>query len=617
MLIEKFLKQVELRSDKVAIKSSRCTLTYGFLQNCAARLSSRLMEQNPPRPFLAALLLDHDERMVIAMLGVLQAGGIYIPLDPTYPEARLSYMLADSAADILVTCSDNLSLAGELAKAGAPRHIININELATSRSAGSIEIEENPGQPAYILYTSGSSGKPKGVVQTRENILYYMDTWQQRFSLKETDRVVLFASYCHDGSIPDIYGALLNGAALYPFDVKRDTHIAAPAAWMIKEKITIWHSVPTLYRYIVSTLSGAESWPPLRLIILGGEPVREHDLQVYKTHFPGAQFANIYGQTESTVSSIWLVSADVDPRQVFIGESGASTEILIVEEDGDEKDELESGEIVLAGPYLSPGYLNDPAATHRAYSQDEELGRLYWSGDLGRSRGKGSIEILGRKDFQVKIHGFRVELGEIETLLMTHPRIHEAAAAVVEPGGAEDGYLCAYFSGSGDFLAAELRQYLAEKLPPHMIPPAFVKVESMPLTPTGKIDRKALLSAGTVVGTGVEYAAPGSDMEKALAGLWAEALGVDRVGIHDNFFDLGGNSMKVIRLHNKLEERLKITVPAVSIYRYMTVSAFARFLSEQEEVNRDFEKKIDRTDELHRGRERLRRKMASIGAGSD
>jgi len=627
MLIKMFEEQVKKRPDKIAIKAGEYTLTYGFLHQYSSQLAHIILATGnaPNKEKTVALLLGHDESMIVGIIGVLKTGTVYIPFDPTYPEKRLTYMLKDSNASLVITNNENINLALKLStNVPAPVAIINLDEINQHTPCKDVDIKRETRQMAYILYTSGSTGNPKGVVQSRENILYYIDNWVKRFSVSDSDRMAQFASFSHDGAVPDIYSALLNGATLYPFDVKRKANIEQPSEWLTREKITIWHSVPTWYRYFVNTLTGDELFNRLRLVILGGEAVREHDIIMFKKYFPYSRFGNIYGQTESTVSSIWLLSPADDFQKVLLGKPGADTEILVVDQDGDEVEEHEVGEIVLAGCFLSPGYLNNGEATHRVFSRDEELGRLYWSGDQGRLLPNGNIEIMGRKDHQVKVRGFRIEPGEIETLLLQHPDISEAVVitkegAVSSSYGAVSGdrYLWAYFTSKKDFTVTQLREYLAGKLPDYMIPAYFVKLETVPLTPTGKVDRKSLDAHGTKLGTGKGYIPASNQTEKILTETWKRVLNLEKIGIDDNFFDLGGSSMDVINLNDELKKTFPKNIPVTAIFNYLTIRTFARFLDQQAAPAAVIEKKMDRKEEIQRSRTRMIEKMKRIGAGND
>jgi len=653
MIIERFEDFVKKTPNKIAIKTEECSLTYNCLNQYANRLSWLILEKHPEPiikkttahekkreifnrqnrakspPQTVALLLGHDEKMIIGMMAVLKLGDVYIPFDPIYPEERLKYMLVDSAVKVIITNKDHLKLALRLRdKTSQLVSIISIDDLSEKIPVENLNIQNRPDQIAYILYTSGSTGRPIGVVQTRKNIFYYSGNWTKRFSVTDSDRMTLFSTFCHDGSVPDIYSVLLNGATMYPYDIKNRVNIDKPGEWLIKEKITIWHSVPTLYRYFVTTLSGDEKFHDLRLIILGGEQVREYDLIMFKKYFPYSRFGNIYGQTESTVNSIWLSSQEDHFEEVIIGEPIDDTQILIIDEEGNEVDELETGEIVIASPSLAAGYLNCIEATKKAFVSDPELGQLYWTGDLGQLLPDGNIEIIGRKDFQVKILGYRIEPGEIETVLLQHPDISEAVVLAKKAGegiipikkkikGDLDQYLCVYFVSKNHFNTAELREYLSGRLPYYMVPSHFIKMDTMPLTANGKIDRKSLDSFGTRLATRVEYVAPKTDMEHTLTDIWKEVLKLDKVGVKDNFFDLGANSIDVILLNNKLKETLKIDIPVISIYRYFTINSFIDYLM-KEESSGIFEAETDSMDEeIEKSKRRLREKSKRIGILSE
>jgi amino acid adenylation domain-containing protein len=590
MLIKAFRDRVRENPAKIAVKSGDIALTYQFLDECGDRLVRAICQYSPVKGKAASLLLGHNPRMLIAITGALKTGMVYIPFDPGYPRERLNYMLADSGARMIITGDEHVQMAQTLKEnTPGPVVIVNLDRIIEDKSAvgdlPGLQEERDSDEPAYILYTSGSTGRPRGVVQTYGNIRYYVRGWSRRFSISSCDRMAQFASFSHDGAVPDIYGSLLNGATLYLFDVKQGANIQSPAQWLNREKISIWHSVPTWYRYVANHLTGAEEFPYLRLVILGGEAVREHDIALFNRHFPRALFANIYGQTESTVNSIWLLRAREEFKNVLIGLPIEETRIFVIDSQGGEVREFETGEIVIASPRLSPGYLNNPEAAHHAFAPDEEFGCLYWSGDLGRMLPGGHIEILGRKDHQVKVRGFRIEPGEIESLLVRHPDIGEAVVTSKESSGGDYGVvsgdrdLWAYFTAKKPLTPGELRRHLAGQLPDYMIPGFFVKLDTMPLTPSGKIDRKALDAHGTRLGTGTPYAPPGNETEKILTRIWKDVLKAEKVGIDDNFFDLGGNSMDVIDLNDRLQKNFKRAIPPVAIFQHLTIRSFAQFLN--------------------------------------
>ncbi|UCH97167.1 MAG: AMP-binding protein, partial [Candidatus Aminicenantes bacterium] len=447
-------------------------------------------------------------------------------------------------------------------------------------------IPRNPSgdKPAYILYTSGSTGKPRGVLQGHGNILYFIRNWTAQFSITPGDRITLFASFSHDGSIPDIYSALLNGAVLYPRNIKEEVNTDELPKWLIDKKITIWHSVPTLFRYFVHTLDNQDNqennynyFPGLRFIVLGGEPVIRHDVNMFKRFFPTTTLANIYGQTESTVNSFWMVKPGDLPDRVLIGDPIDETGLLIIDENGGVVEDFGTGEIFVASEHVALEYWQDTETSQKVFLHDPDLGRLYRTGDFARLISTGNIEFLGRKDTQVKVRGFRVELGEIETALLTHELIKEA---VVIDRQKEDGetYLCAYIvpvgAGLGESIdidTRELRNYLAGFLPGYMIPARVVSLDKMPLTPSNKIDRKALPDPGTLQGQAM---APRDEIERKLAVIWAEVLGEQSpssIGIDDNYFELGGHSLKATLMVSKIRKELNVDVPLTEIFDNLTI----------------------------------------------
>jgi amino acid adenylation domain-containing protein len=587
MLIKKFEEQVKKAPHQIAVKTENQAFTYGQLNRCANRIG-RLIERAWPKHRETAnvgLLLEHGCHMIAAILGTLKAGKTYVPLSPDYPHNRIAYMLEHSESSLVIADSGT----GEKAKKLTRENNIPLIDLDACHEAVSSTGEDmNPTREingkrlAYILYTSGSTGKPKGVMQNHQNVLYFIRNWTRRFSITNADRITLLASFCHDGSIPDIYGALLNGAALYPYDVRnRDSNLKI-SDFLTREKITIWHSVPSLYTFFVNNLTGEEHFHHLRYIMLGGEPLRGYEIEMFKKHFPETILVNIYGQTESTLNSMWMVRSTDSVSHLLIGDPLDHTRVFVVDEKGDEVDRFQTGEILVACPHISPGYWKNPVLTQKSFSLDPEYGPMYWTGDLGRLLPGGNIEFMGRKDLQVKIRGFRVEPGEIETTLLKMGGIKEAAAAAKE---SETGntYLCAFIVAEKELKVSELRNFLAAELPDYMIPLYFVQMEKMPMTPTGKIDRTALaameiqpLKPGTI------HVDPETNMEKTIASTWKEVLDLEKVGTHDNLFEIGGNSFDIIKINGKLSKLLQRDIPIVKLFEYPTIETLANYLNQHQ-----------------------------------
>ncbi|NIM16368.1 MAG: AMP-binding protein, partial [Candidatus Aminicenantes bacterium] len=400
MLAKKFEAQVKRTPDKVAVTTVEETYTYKKLNHYANGIAGQISGMAAGQT--VALLFDHGVHMIAAVLGALKAGKTYVPLSVDYPQNRLSYMLSDSESSLLLTGPSYEAFARGLAQ--------SMDILVLVISPGEVEgTNENPARKisadkiAYILYTSGSTGRPKGVVQTHKNADYYNMNWVKVFSIDDSDRMTLFSSFCHDGSVQDMYSALHSGAALYPFNMKDRESTIEVSAYLLREKITIWHSVPSLFTYFANSLSGSEIFPSLRYILLGGEPVRQYEVALFRRYFPHTTLANVYGQTESSVNSICLIKKDDRYKKPIIGTPLRDTRIFVIDDEGCPVSPLETGEILVACKYISPGYWKNPEATEKTFAADEELERLYWTGDLGRLLVDGSIEFLGRRDHQVKI----------------------------------------------------------------------------------------------------------------------------------------------------------------------------------------------------------------------
>ncbi|MCP5107643.1 MAG: amino acid adenylation domain-containing protein, partial [bacterium] len=432
MLIRKFEEQAAKTPDRIAVKSRENWITYRELHACALRVCRAIMS-SPLRTTgeesgTVGLLFRHGTDMIAAVLGTLKAGKIYVPLSADYPKNRLAYMVTHSRASLILTAGECETEARVLAVESGIS-FLNIDDFREPVPAPNPPAPAEADRLAYIMYTSGSTGKPKGVKQNLGNVWYYTRNWIERFGINQEDRMTLFSSFCHDGSVQDMFSALLSGAALYPLDMKSRDGTEALSRFLVKERITVWHSVPSLYTYFTGTLNGedrGDEYKELRIILLGGEPVREHEIAMRGKYFPRALLANVYGQTESSVNSIWLVRPGDAVNNFVIGEPLDETEIFVVDADGNEVAGLRSGEIVVACAHLSPGYWRDEAAGQSPFETDDEMGPMYWTGDTGRLLPDGRIEFTGRLDAQVKIRGFRIEPGEIESQLLRHEQIKEA-----------------------------------------------------------------------------------------------------------------------------------------------------------------------------------------------
>jgi amino acid adenylation domain-containing protein len=583
LIIKKFEEIVDKYPGNTAVKTNTVTFTYRQLDACANRaakeiagIDTQILKQRPQ----VALLFEHGAGVIAAILAALKAGRTYVPLDAAYPLKRLAYMLEHSLCGVILTDDENAETAARLAAqlpGDPPTAVINTDTLDDWRNCLERPSRLSNGQdkPAYILYTSGSTGKPKGVMQTQKNIMYFTRQWIRHFDIRQSSRLSLLTSFSHDQSVQDVFSALLSGACLFPFYVKQETHVYGLYNSLLTEKVTHWHSVPTLFRFFTNTFTQKDRFPDLAHLILGGEAVREHDLAMARTYFPNAAFSVIYGQTESSVNSICHLSPGDSFKKVTSGEPMEDTRILLVDEEGNEAGEMGVGEIVVAGGHLSPGYWRDQDMTDDAFDLDDELGRLYWTGDMGRRTANGQIKLTGRKDNQVKIRGFRVELGEIESTMMQLDAVTEAAVLIHEQENNQH-LICAYYTASQPLGQTLLREYLEKRLPDYMAPAYFMLMDKMPLTSSGKIDRRQLPEPGQTGKT--QYEPPRDEIEKKLVRIWEDVLEVKQVGINDNFIDLGGHSLMVITIITRIHQEMQVELNLNDVFDNPTVYRLAQVI---------------------------------------
>jgi amino acid adenylation domain-containing protein len=584
MLIKKFEEQVKKTPHQAAVKTGDMVLTYSELNRQANRVA-RLLEnpdwqqwcQSTGRE-VVGLFITGAATMIAAIMGTLKAGKAYVPLSPDFPRQRLSYIVSHSEAGVILTDAENEAAAAEL---GVQVPILVVDRATTGTPAPSRVPGGEPRDEEllYILYTSGSTGRPKGVMQNHGNVLHFITCYGEILPITGNDRMTLLASFSHDASIMDIYGALCHGATLYPLDIKTGIPWGSLAQWLTNEGITIWHSVPTVYRYFVDSLKEDEQFPRLRYIVLGGEAVQRHDIDMFRQRFTHTVLYNLYGQTESSYNSGEFISPGTQVDNITLGSAIPGTGIFVVDEEGQVVDPLQTGEIMIASPHVSPGYWKDARASEESFARDDQYGRLYWTGDLGRLLVDGRIVFAGRKDHQVKIRGFRVELQEIESQLLYHNDIREAAVKAFEENN--EHYLSAYIVSENPVEEKELRKFLSLELPDYMIPRYFTRLEKLPVTPTGKVDRKALPIPGAAQ-TGKEYAPPQDKTGEILVEIWSQVLGIKKetISIDDDFFSLGGHSLRATLMAARIQKELHVAFPLARLFDVSTIRGISSIIKE-------------------------------------
>ncbi len=575
---QRFEHQATLRPEAIAASCDGSSRTYQELNARANQLAHFLRSQGVKPDMLIGVCTERSFDLLVALLGILKAGAAYLPIDLAYPADRLAFMLADAQAPFLLTQTDLL--------ANLPQHAAQVLCLDDSSLPVWSGPTTNP-EPAshsdhlaYVIYTSGSTGQPKGVEITHHNVTRLFDSTQRWFHFDERDVWMLFHSYAFDFSVWEIWGALLYGGrvVVVPFAVSRSPHDFYQL--LAREKVTVLNQTPSAFRQ----LSAAEEAAPtalslsLRLVIFGGEALEMQSLKPWFDRHGDAQpqLVNMYGITETTVHVTYrpLTKDDLSKGSV-IGVPIPDLQLHILDEALQPCGEGETGELFVGGAGLARGYLKRPELTAQRFITDPaNAARLYRTGDLGRRLENGDIEYLGRMDQQVQLRGFRVELGEIESVLMTHPSVRDAKVLLREdqPGLQR---LVAYLITRE--AAAGLRDHLRQKLPEYMIPAAFVTLETFPLTVNGKLDVKALPAPPRERSLdGISYTAARTDLEKALVQLWEDALQLYPIGTQESFFDLGGQSLLLVKMHTALVRRIGIELPITEAFQYPTIEALAR-----------------------------------------
>jgi amino acid adenylation domain-containing protein len=569
---ELFEAQVARTPDAFALEFERERLTYGELDRRANRLARRLRALGVRPEERVALLLHRSPEMLIAILAVLKGGGAYVPLDPWYPVDRLAFLIGDAGATILLT---QRRLA-EVCRSLAPT-VVEVDD-----GVDPDEIADRPTSPvaphnaAYVIYTSGSTGTPKGVVVCHSSVCNHLHWRHEYFRMGAGDRLLQVASYCFDDSIWEFFEPLTVGACVVMMRRHDTAHLASLIA---DHEITAVCLVPSLLRtFLDEDLSECTR---LRRVSTGAETL---PVDLVERHFQrlDAELYNGYGPTEATVAvTYWKCEAPVGRSSVPIGRPIGNTRIYVLDERLQPVPIGVAGELHIGGACLARGYLNAPEVTAERFITDpfsvDPGARLYKTGDRARYLPDGNLEFLGRLDNQIKLRGFRIEPGEIETALAQHPAVGEAVVAAAEsPGIGRQLVAYVVFRDGAAAATGELRAFIAKRLPDYMIPSAFVALDAMPLGQNGKIDRRALRPPERPnVESPPNFVAPRTPLEQQLAAIWVEVLGVERVGPDDNFFELGGHSLAATQVISRMRKAFDVDLSLRSFFEAPTLSAMA------------------------------------------
>ncbi|MBB6274916.1 amino acid adenylation domain-containing protein/non-ribosomal peptide synthase protein (TIGR01720 family), partial [Pedobacter cryoconitis] len=571
-LLDAFAIQVEHAPDAIAIVFEEQSLSYKELDEQANQLAHYLTIKGVTTETLVPICLGRSLEMIIGIFGVLKAGAAYVPIDPDYPASRISYILEDTAASVIITDGNSKpklpALAGHIEVIALDEEWHEIGAHAKGPVSTSLT-DENL---AYVIYTSGSTGKPKGVLIEHNGVVNLAVSQRNALRLTHGTRFLQFASFGFDASCYEVFNTLLSGGVLV-LPKKEDLLSAESFGVMVKRHQVGVVTLPPSYQHLVKDVLG-----PVTTVVSAGEPLNREDARYIKAK--GVRVINAYGPTENTVCTSLTDEPILENNTVVIGKPIENVQVYIQSEQGRLCPVGVAGELCVGGPGVARGYLNRPELTAEKFIEDTYLpkpgARLYRTGDLARWLPDGHIEYLGRIDDQVKIRGFRIEPGEIEAELQLCDLVNAAVIAVKSDQNGTQR-LIGYVIPEGAFDREGIVAYLKDKLPDYMIPSILLPIESIPLTPNGKIDRKALPEPGDVIVSASDYVAPRNPMEQTLTAIWQDLLGVPKVGIHDNFFELGGDSIVTIQVVSR-SKRAGYDLHPKDLFIYQTVEKLSALL---------------------------------------
>jgi amino acid adenylation domain-containing protein len=583
---------------RVAVREEGRSWSYADLDAAATRLARHLRAEGVGTGDTVVIWARRSASLVWALLGVVEAGAAFTILDPAYPAPRLLACARQAEPRAWIGLAgageptgDLAALRGHVAcRVDLPDGIGGAGPWDGQRAAGP-EAAPHPSTRAYVAFTSGSTGVPKGIVGTHGPLSHFLEWHCRTFELHGGDRFSMLSGLSHDPLLRDVFAPLWAGGTLC-VPGRGDVTEGRLAEWMRREAITVAHLTPATARVLADTAGASAERPALeslRLAFFGGDVLKRGDVRRLRELAPRARCVNFYGATETPQAMGWHeVQADEpgeDREAIPIGSGIEGAQLLVLNSTGALAGVGELGEIHVRTPYLSEGYLGDEALTRERFLPDpaspgrERLERLYRSGDVGRYRPDGAVAYAGRNDLQVKLRGFRIEPGEIEAVLLEHPAVRQCVVVAAEgPGG--ETRLVAYVLAAGPVDPAALRACVAARLPDHMVPAAFVSLDRLPLTPNGKVDRGALPAADGVRLSASAYQAPRTPLEEVVARVWTELLGTESPGVDDTFFELGGHSLLVTQLVSRLRDAFRVELPLTTVFQRPTISGLAEALLE-------------------------------------
>lgn len=548
------------------------TLSYGELNRQANQWAWVLRKKGVRQETLVALMVERSFAMLIGLFGVWKAGGAFVPIDPAYPEDRIQYMLDEAGVAILLT---QRHLEGQI-PAGYTGEVMFVDstlDLTAAESLGNPPHTAETDHLAYMIYTSGSTGRPKGVLEEHRSLLNTLQWRKNEYQFTCADRVLQLFSFSFDGFLISCITPLIAGSTVVLLCEAEAKNPLAIRRVIRMHQVTHCIIVPSLFSSLLDCLT-SEDLTSLRGVALGGEAVSAKLIQRSKALCSTMEISNEYGPTENGVVSTIQRDLQSDGR-ITIGRAIANTQLYILDRNLEPVPVGVIGEIYVAGAGLARGYQNRPELTAERFVANPFASgeRMYRTGDLGRYWPDGSVEYVGRMDHQVKVRGYRMELGEIESVFLTHPAVKDVVVTA-RTDAEGNAYLVGYFTGIQGIPKEEIQRYLANKLPDYMVPAYYCQLEQFPVTPNGKIDLRALPE----VAVGVEYTAPITVVEKQLAVIWEEVLDVPRIGRDDHFFELGGHSLKAMQVLTRVYKECQVELPMHQLFQYPVLKDLAAWI---------------------------------------
>ncbi|MEG3875939.1 amino acid adenylation domain-containing protein [Microcoleus sp. herbarium7] len=578
-----FEAQVEKTPDAVAIAFEERQLTYRELNRQADRLADYLRELGVRSEVLVGICVERSIEMVVGLLGILKAGGAYVPLDPAYPQERLAFILSDAQVSVLLTRETLIKKLPALS-ANATPVVVYFDRHFTSNPKSKIQNPKSSDSLAYVLYTSGSTGTPKGVLGRHRSAVNRLN-WNP-YPFEEGEICCQKTSLNFIDSIWEIFAPLLHGlrTVIISDEIVKDPYRLVQT--LSQQQVTRLVLVPSLLRVLLETFPDLQSrLPKLKYWVSSGETLSVELCQRFQERMPQSILINLYGSSEVSADVTWYdTNKNQSVSSIPIGRPIFNMQVYVLDAHLQPVPIGVPGELCIGGDGLARGYLNRPELTAEKFIPNpfssEDGAYLYRSGDIGRYRFNGEIEYFGRSDRQIKLRGFRIELGEVENVLNQHPAVKQAVVLLREDE-VDNKRLVAYIVS--DNISLELRSFVAEKLPDYMVPSVVIQLEALPLTPNGKVDYLALPVPENRLDLKRDYVMPKTEAERLIAEVWQEILQLEKVGINDNFFEIGGHSLLLVKVQAKLHKVLERNISAIDLFKYPSIKMLAEYLSRKQD----------------------------------